>query len=210
MEPSPRQQTDPRSIVTRNALLDAAERLFAREGIDAVSLRQIGSATGSGNTRVVAYHFGSKDDLVEAIYRRRMPEIDSRRRALLEELDAIGQGQDPHALLRAMCLPWFEQVDVDGQHSYGRFLCAMMSEGRGPTARLIADPSPATLEIWTRLQQHVPEAARPLLPLRLFTTNNMVLNALRLIDAQDGPAAQTIFEDVVTMSVAALLASPGI
>jgi AcrR family transcriptional regulator len=46
----------------------AAERLFAERGLDGVSLREIGAAVGNANNSAVQYHFGSKDQLVRAIF----------------------------------------------------------------------------------------------------------------------------------------------
>ena len=54
---------------TRERLITTAERLFAEQGVT-VSNRQVGEAARQANTAVVAYHFGTKADLVRAIVRR--------------------------------------------------------------------------------------------------------------------------------------------
>jgi AcrR family transcriptional regulator len=54
---------------TEAAILDAAWRLFARSGPDAVTLREVGAAAGCSHALVVRYH-GSKDDLIGAIAER--------------------------------------------------------------------------------------------------------------------------------------------
>jgi AcrR family transcriptional regulator len=59
-----------RGSVTREAILTAAEQLFAEHGVFAVSNRQVGEAAGQGNNTAVRYHFGTKADLVRAIGRR--------------------------------------------------------------------------------------------------------------------------------------------
>lgn len=56
-----------RASATREAILAAAERLFAEHGVASVSARQISEAAGQGNTAAVGYHFGTKAGLVEAI-----------------------------------------------------------------------------------------------------------------------------------------------
>jgi AcrR family transcriptional regulator len=48
---------------TRNHLLDAAERLFAEQGVEATSVRDITKAAGA-NQGAINYHFQSKDKLV--------------------------------------------------------------------------------------------------------------------------------------------------
>ncbi|MGE2727391.1 TetR/AcrR family transcriptional regulator [Mycolicibacterium pulveris] len=56
-----------RASITREAILTAAERLFAEHGVYAVSNRQVSEAAGQGNNAAVGYHFGTKLDLVRAI-----------------------------------------------------------------------------------------------------------------------------------------------
>lgn len=70
---------------TKEQILLAAERMFADHGVDGVSMRQIGIAVGSGNNSAVLYHFGSKDNLVEAIFEYRLPGMRERRAALIAE-----------------------------------------------------------------------------------------------------------------------------
>jgi AcrR family transcriptional regulator len=65
----------------------AAERLFARHGIDGVSLRQISVEAGSSNNSAVHYHFGSKEGLIGAIFRHRLPQLLSERRLLAARCD---------------------------------------------------------------------------------------------------------------------------
>ncbi len=75
------EQTD-----TRESLLDAAERLFAENGIAAASLRAITQRAGA-NLAAVNYHFGSKDGLVRAVFARRLKPVSEERLRLLEQCD---------------------------------------------------------------------------------------------------------------------------
>lgn len=52
---------------TRECIVRAALGLFAKHGIDGVSLRQIVSAAGQSNPSAVHYHFQSKDGLISAV-----------------------------------------------------------------------------------------------------------------------------------------------
>src|SRR3984957_2107685 len=67
-----------RSTGTREAILSAAERLFAERGMDAASNRQIREAAGQGNNAAACYHFGIRTDLLRA--------IESKHRVPIEEL----------------------------------------------------------------------------------------------------------------------------
>ena len=55
---------------TRLALMRAAEQLFAQQGVDRVSLREIAIAAGQRNVSAATYHFGSKRELIETILER--------------------------------------------------------------------------------------------------------------------------------------------
>jgi len=61
---------------TREAILTAAERLFAEHGVFAVSNRQVSDAAGQGNNAAVGYHFGTKADLIRAIVRKHNEQVE--------------------------------------------------------------------------------------------------------------------------------------
>lgn len=101
---------------TSIALLQTAERLFAREGIDAVSTRRIAQEANQRNVSALQYHFGSKDNLIDALLAMRLDTINARRQALLEPLGAT---PDFHQLLMALVLPLVEQLDEPDSHFVG-------------------------------------------------------------------------------------------
>src|SRR5689334_20633716 len=55
---------------TRDALLDAAERLMLDEGYAAVTSRRVSNEAGV-NAGLVYYYFGTMDELFIAVFRRR-------------------------------------------------------------------------------------------------------------------------------------------
>ena len=93
----------------RGALLDAAEELFARFGIDAVSSRRIAEHAGTANHSAVAYHFGGREELLRALITRHLADTGTRRTALVEQLPEDAALPD---LLAAMILPWVEYLDT--------------------------------------------------------------------------------------------------
>src|SRR5665213_4527914 len=66
----------------REAILCAAEELFATNGFNAVSTRDIARAAGA-NPGSVTYHFKTKDGLLLEIYRRHCGPMNRRRIELL-------------------------------------------------------------------------------------------------------------------------------
>lgn len=117
-------------IVTRSAkqqLVLTAERLYALHGLDGVPLRQIGTEAGMANKSAVAYHFGSKERLVEAVLVNRLDEL-RRRRTLL-------QARTPPADLRrtveAHQLPMMELAEDDNCY-YLEFVEQLVRNARHP------------------------------------------------------------------------------
>lgn len=94
---------------TRQAILDAAERLFAEQGIEPTSLRTI-TSVAQVNLAAVHYHFGSKEKLIGEVFSRRIEPINKQR---LERLDAAesdaGDGPVPtETILRCFLEPVFQ------------------------------------------------------------------------------------------------------
>jgi AcrR family transcriptional regulator len=60
-----------KNIDKREFILDAAERLFAEQGFEAVSVREISKAADI-NIAMVSYYFGSKEKLYEEVIQRKI------------------------------------------------------------------------------------------------------------------------------------------
>ena len=60
----------PDASKTRAALLDAAARAFARDGVFNASLIDITRQAGQGNRAALRYHFGSRDGVLCAVIGR--------------------------------------------------------------------------------------------------------------------------------------------
>jgi len=70
---------------TTDRILDAAEHLFAEQGFS-TSLRAITSAAAV-NLAAVNYHFGSKDELIQAVFARRLEPLNRERLLLLDRIE---------------------------------------------------------------------------------------------------------------------------
>ena len=139
-------------LSTKQQIVRAAERLFATHGLDGVSLRQIGAGAGSGNNSAVQYHFGSKDQLVQAIFEDRLPHLVERRRMLVAQL----RPDDLRSWIECYVLPILEQGEREGSH-YLCFVTMLMQHAR----RDVFDAIPYDLQEPTRIfRERVP----PLLP----------------------------------------------
>src|SRR5881394_149494 len=91
---------------TKTRILDAAESLFMEHGFEATSLRQLTAAAGV-NLAAVNYHFGSKEELFQAVLTRRLDPMNHERIELLARLERDA-GDKPIAcerILAAMLTP---------------------------------------------------------------------------------------------------------
>jgi AcrR family transcriptional regulator len=90
----------------------AAERLFAFHGIDGVALRQISIEAGFSNNSAVHYYFGSKDGLIGAIFRHRLPQLIGERRLLAARCDP----DDLRSRFEAHFLPVLNLAEATDNH----------------------------------------------------------------------------------------------
>ena len=138
------------NLGAKDRILDAAERLFCDLGIDATSLRQI-TTLAEVNLAAVNYHFQSKDELVRAVYSRRLRPINRERVALLDQLEAE-YGDQPvplDSLLNAFYAPVVATASRLAQ------MGVMMTQMMG---RIYTDPHPVVDRIFT--EEIAPVAAR--------------------------------------------------
>lgn len=81
-----------RNVDTRERILDSAERLFMTHGYDGTSMRQI-TGEAAVNLAAVNYHFGSKEALIQEVFRRRLDWLNEERMRVLDRLEADAGGQ---------------------------------------------------------------------------------------------------------------------
>jgi AcrR family transcriptional regulator len=94
-----------KEAATKAAVLCAAERLFALNGFQNVSVRDITAEAGV-NLASVNYHFGSKDALLLEIFRRRTAELNRERARMLHAAADQHGGRPPvRAILTALFEP---------------------------------------------------------------------------------------------------------
>ncbi len=74
----------PAHFSTKDRILGAAEELFAQYGFAGTSLRQV-TSLATVNIAAVNYHFGSKENLVNEVFRRRMDAMTAQRLDQLEK-----------------------------------------------------------------------------------------------------------------------------
>jgi AcrR family transcriptional regulator len=146
---------------TRSALLDAAEMLFARHGVEGPSLREINRVAGQKNTTALQYHFRDRKSLLSAVLARHVSDVAIRRQTLL---DLYGQSltREPRPLVNALVLPLLAKLtDLAGGPNFLSIAAELMNRGvrttPGEPAALLVYDELKTLQSWSRLiEQFLP------------------------------------------------------
>jgi AcrR family transcriptional regulator len=94
------------SGVTKERILDAAERLFAKRGFHGVSIRDITTAAGV-DVAMSNYHFGPKQQLLAAVLTRRAQVLNDARLHMLDEArrKAAPKAPPAEAIINAFTYP---------------------------------------------------------------------------------------------------------
>lgn len=123
-------ETEEAQAATKQAVFNAAERLFALHGFQNVSVRDITAEAGV-NLASVNYHFGSKDALLFEIFRRRTSELNRERARMLHEANDRHQGKPPvREILEAYFAPPLRWAAPDNDRRISvQFIIRARSEG---------------------------------------------------------------------------------
>jgi AcrR family transcriptional regulator len=152
-----RTRRDEQVSATREALLAAAERLFAERGVRAVANRQISEAAGQGNNTAVSYHFGTKADLVRAIARKHAEQIEWTRAAMVAE---IGDSTNLRDWVACAVRPITEHLEALGHPSwYARFIAQVTADPalHAITEEEYSDAAPSTRLLEDGLNRCLPD-----------------------------------------------------
>jgi AcrR family transcriptional regulator len=123
---------------TRERILGVAETLFARHGFAGASLRQM-TAAAKVNLAAVNYHFGSKESLIEEVFRRRLDELNRHRLAALAAV-ATNPSRQLEDVLDAFIRPALEQsMDSAGGAAFVRVLARAYAEHDERLRRFLSD-----------------------------------------------------------------------
>jgi AcrR family transcriptional regulator len=104
--------------------------LFARHGVDAVTIQQIVAAAGQRNNAALHYHFGSKEELIRQLVVDGAAVLDERRQGMLRELEASGGPQTIREVLLVLVMPVIELGDDDRWRGYVRFTSSLQASNR--------------------------------------------------------------------------------
>jgi AcrR family transcriptional regulator len=198
--------TAARARSTRQLLIETAERLFAQNGVEAVTITEIQDASGQRNASAINYHFGGRDGLIRGIVDFRAEAVNRRRMELLDDLERQGRSRDVTGLVDAMVRPLAEQVEA-GNHYIGFLARVTNAPPSSRPAPLSRDPANASLLRAGRLlRDALPRLPRPVLKTRLALASDLAIHALAVHNASltDAQATPPTLERLITDLVDAL------
>jgi AcrR family transcriptional regulator len=106
---------------TRNQIKAAAQMLFARHGIDAVTVQQIVDAAWQRNNAALYYHFRTKEELIRQMVVDGAAVLEARRREMLDEIERRGGPANAREVMMVLVMPVIELGDDERWRGYIRF-----------------------------------------------------------------------------------------
>jgi AcrR family transcriptional regulator len=100
------------SETTKAALLDAAEELFATQGIEAASLRAIQRMAGVA-PGTLQYHFDGRDELLEALLARERANLNARVTERAARLSTEARTPDAVGIIDVIAAPYVAFIRAD-------------------------------------------------------------------------------------------------
>jgi AcrR family transcriptional regulator len=145
---------------TKEKILTAAEKLFAKNGFDGVSMRDVGRAA-EVPFALITYHFQTKLGLYQALFRRRQDLLTTQRLERLRAVQITGdRSLDIHQIAAAIVEPLINIRDLPGGLDFTRLVAREISDPleseRGIVEEYLDPVAYAALEL---LQAVAPEVS---------------------------------------------------
>jgi AcrR family transcriptional regulator len=204
---------------TQTRILDAAEEMFMQHGFEGASMRMLTARAGV-NLAAVNYHFGSKNALIEAVFRRRLDPKNHERIAALDRLEEAAGGEPlaPGAIIRAFVGTSLRMIqDEKGGRNFIRLLGRSYTDPSKHIRALIGQLyAPAMARFKEAFARALPELPRDELVWRLhfmFGTVSYTLAATDTLELIAGCKPEDrydarVLEDRLTAFLAAGLLAP--
>lgn len=160
------------------ALIATAQRLFAERGIDAVSFREIAREAGQKNNSALAYHFGSKEALIQAILDAGMQEVNVLRNDYVDQLYTSGRYTDLRALAEALVWPLATKLLTEKKKTYNRFLAAAQLHPDIDLGASSTEVDRGFRRVYELLEAALPNVPGPILRQRWLASISFMMFAL--------------------------------
>jgi len=143
---------DRRGDATKRRIIEVTEQLVGVRGVD-VSVREITKAAGCSNMSAVSYHFGAKEQLLQAVLLHRSHDLETARSRTMIEVASANRISDTRALMHAFFQPLASMVDRRGHRRFAAYILALEHANLLTALRV---SSPVTDELVELIQKSMP------------------------------------------------------
>lgn len=190
-----------------DALLDAAERLFAEQGLATVSDRRVAEAAGNSNHSAVRYYFGGRRGLIEALVLRHEAVLAPRRRELQADADTLLDE------LRAVIVPQVEFLASAGAPSWrARFLAMAYADPAGMQVIASLNRDPVTgKSVFDAVRCHLPHLDAAVVSGRARLMGHMLVSTCAGLEEREAAGARVEWQLVgwfLSDAIAGMLQGP--
>lgn len=196
---------------TRDALIRAAEHLFARQGVDGALTRDIVREAGQGNGSAVQYHFGSRRGLLLAIAAKHIARMEPDRQDHLGRLSET-PASELGPVVAAIVAPTAEELHSPDGRDFLRIIAQLAGYAGFRAGGMPAPLAGTALERQLRLLAEHCRASLPetIAHERIANVVGLLTASLadraRLLDAGEPPALphEGFVDNLVLMIVGAI------
>lgn len=173
------QRRSRKTKVGASGLIEIAESLFAEQGLDLVSMRHVAAAAGLSNPASVQYHFGNREQLIRAIWQKRLPEIDQRRAERFAALKQTEEHPSIEALLDCASYPFLNEFAA-----FSQFLAHVLRSTHHREVRAEFDRlSPVSLQILQCIRKQLPQLDEDVFIYRMRVGTLVVLDTIGVLNS---------------------------
>lgn len=202
-----------RGDTTKARLLAAGEHLFARKGIDGVTLRELHELAGQKNPSALHYHFGSRRALVLAILAAQQEDVDAATEAALNE-SMVGAGSSVEEVLGSVVPSVAAKLETPSGQDFLRIVPQLLPElSRSLRHGRLVPTTQTTVRVMTLLERSLgdfPESVRRerLVTYILVLTTLLAERALALAEEQPLELDHPAFVDHLIAVLTGALTAP--
>jgi len=184
---------------TRVRLLDAAQKLFVKQGIDATSLRQI-TTLANANLASVNYHFGSKGELIQAVFARQLDPLNKERISLLDQYEKrFGTEPVPlELILKAFFRPAFARLQNKNSRDFVCLLGRILSDSQDLRQTILSQFKEVQVRFFAALHKTLPDLPVEDLTWRAHFMIGAMAHTFALPERLSIPSSQALYETTDT------------
>lgn len=193
-------------LETKQRLVDAAERLFAEQGVEKVKLVDVSREAGQKNRNAAQYHFGDRAGLVNAVLDKHSSIIAGQRRTMLEQLE-LQPSPTMRELVEALVLPVANHAQTDPNGLTYLMLNRQLTNSGQHMALSWkrVDNLPEVLQLQRLMKERMPAHRKDAMQAKMMLVHCMLFNGLANFYDLNPNGSNKAFVKILCASIVAVL-----